>query len=86
MGSRLALLMATCGPTGFSSAVHLAQQASTAAVVEASGIAESELLNDRQVNLSLEHGARAFVYIDNIGLVGTGSWVASPTSFVREAC
>ena len=59
-----------CLPMGFSWAVNLAQQATTAAVVEGTGIAESELLHDRQVNLSLEHGARAFVYIDNIGLIG----------------
>ena len=49
-----------CLPMGFS----------WAAVVEAAGIAESELLHDRQVNLSLEHGPRAFVCIDNIGLIG----------------
>ena len=46
---------------GFSWAVYLAQQATTAAVVEATGIAESELFHDRQVNLSLEHGAWAFL-------------------------
>ena len=52
-----------CSPMGFGWAVHLA-------VVEATGIAERELLHDRQVNLCLEHGPRALVYIDNIGLIG----------------
>ena len=50
--------------------MFLAQQATTAAVVEATGIAESELLHDRHANQSLEHGPRGFVYIDNIGLTG----------------
>ena len=35
-------------------AVHLAQQATTAALVETIGITESELLHDRQLTLSLE--------------------------------
>ena len=48
----------------------MAQQATTAAVVEATGIAESELFHDRQVNHSLEHGPWAFVFIDNIGFIG----------------
>ena len=39
-------------------------------MVDATGIAESELFHDRQVNLSLEHGPRAFVFLDNIGLIG----------------
>ena len=37
---------------------------------KATGIEESELLHDRQVNLTLEHGMRALVFIHNIGLVG----------------
>ena len=35
--------------------------------VEAIGIAESELLPDRQLDLGLEHGPRGFVHIDNFG-------------------
>ena len=46
-----------CLPMGSSWAVYLAQQAATAAVVEATSIAESELLHDRQVNLSRQHRA-----------------------------
>ena len=38
--------------------------------VEAIGITESELLHDRQLDLSLEYGPRGFVHIDNIGLIG----------------
>ena len=55
---------------GFSWAVYLAQQATTAAPVEATGIAENELLYDRQVNLCLEHGPGLLVFFDNVGLVG----------------
>ena len=43
---------------GFSWAVYVAQQATTVAVVEATGIAESELVHDRQVNVCLEHGPK----------------------------
>ena len=42
-----------CLPMGFRWAVYLTQQAKTAMVVEATSIAESELLHDRQVNLSV---------------------------------
>ena len=49
-----------CLPMGFGWAVYLAQQATSVAVVEATGIAESELFHDRQVNLRLEHGPGAF--------------------------
>ena len=42
-----------CPPMGFRWAVYLTQQAKTAMVVEATSIAESELLLDRQVNLSV---------------------------------
>ena len=59
-----------CLLMGFSWSVCLAQQATTAAVVEATGIAERKFLHDRQVNLSLEHGPRAFVFFDNIGITG----------------
>ena len=55
---------------GFSWAVYLAQQATTAAAVEVIIITESELLHHRQLDLGLEHGPRGFVHIDNIGLIG----------------
>ena len=55
---------------GFSWAVYLAQQAKTAAVVKATGMAESELLQDLRLDLSLKCGPQAFVYMDNMGLIG----------------
>ena len=54
---------------GVQLAVYLAQQATSAAVVEATGITESELLHDRQ-DLGLERRPRGFVFTDNIGLLG----------------
>ena len=39
--------------------VYLAQQVTTAAVVDSIGITESELLHDQQLNVSLEHGPGA---------------------------
>ena len=71
-----------CLPMGFSLAVYLAQQATTAAVVEATGIAGSELFHDRQVNLSLGHRPWVlFISTTSGSLARTarkliGSWVA----------
>ena len=55
---------------GFSWAVYLAQKATPASVVETTSIAESELFHDRQVNLGVEHGPRAFEFFDNIAVIG----------------
>ena len=91
LGSRLAVT-ATCGRAAGAypwvlAGRSTAQQATTAAVVEASQKVRSSTISMR--TSAWNTGAGLSVYIDNIGLIGKdreGSWAASPTSFVPEAC
>ena len=51
------------------------------------GMAENELLHNRQ-GLSLVHGPRGFVYIDNIRLIGKDRWEVNllMEKICRELC